>query len=85
MDVKVIDQDGLWFVNRSQFRMNDPESGVNFEPGMPMRVNPTKWMETQPHIEPVDDPFGNKPPMLKGEQILRENPDNVAANANKKK
>lgn len=56
-----IDNDGSWYVNRSQFRMvNGDREGVWFEPGQPTRVKPDAWIAT--HVElgilvKVDDPF----------------------------
>lgn len=82
MDVKVIDNDGVWYINRSQFRHVDPGTNIIFEPSLPTRVTPTVWLQDQPMMETVDDPFtGAAPSVLKGEQVLRENPDNVAGNA----
>lgn len=88
MDVKVIDKDGQWFVNRALFRFNDPTeradgASVNFEPGLPTRVKPTDWMKGQALIVPCDDPFtGDPPPVIETETLLRENPDNLANNGN---
>lgn len=88
MDVKIIDKDGTWFVNRAQFRFVDPterEDGekVYFEPGKPTRVARTKWIEGQELIVAINDPFTDEPPaVIETETLLKPNPDDAAANAN---
>lgn len=88
MDVKVIDKDGTWYVNRAQFRFVDHTERadgqmVYFEPGLPTRVAPTDWVKGQELIVAINDPFTDEPPaVIETETLLKPNPDDAAANAN---
>lgn len=49
-EMKLIDQDGEWFVHTGAFRAADPESGHFFEPGVKYKIRETEWMKGQPTI-----------------------------------
>ncbi len=53
--LQVIDKTvDTWFVNTAAFRMNDPTTGHNFEPGVKYRLAQTDWMKGQPTILGTD-------------------------------
>ncbi len=53
--LQIVDKDvDTWFVNTAAFRMNDPTTGHNFEPGVKYRLAETDWMKGQPTIEATD-------------------------------
>ena len=71
-DAKSIDKDGKWFVNTAQFRFAHGErAGVVFEPGVPTRVKPDGWIEGQPLIVEVSDPYGDLPAQIGVETPLK--------------
>lgn len=43
-----------WFVNIGAYRMNDPSTGHNFEPGIKYRIEQSEWMAGQPTIKETD-------------------------------
>ena len=72
MKFSVIDKDGIWVVNRSEFRMPDGDSGVIYEPGIPTRINDTEWRKTREDvIVQVDDPMGEAPSTIQAESLLQ--------------
>ncbi len=54
--MQIIDSDGVWLVNRGQFRMPDPEAKHNFEPGEQVKIKYSSWAQLQPMIERCEDP-----------------------------
>ena len=49
--MKVINKGADWYVNTAAFRMNDPTTGHNFEPGIKYQIDCSDWMAGQPTIE----------------------------------
>lgn len=73
----VVDKDAIaWFVNTAAFRMNDPTTGHNFDPGVKYRIHESEWMKGQPTIEATDmdeevDDKVQKPKQPRGPRIDR--------------
>lgn len=67
MQTLIADDKGTWYRNTSAYRMPDPESGTNFEPGLATKATATEWVKGQPHIEKIDDPFDTEPKTKKPE------------------
>jgi len=61
IQVRSIDRDGVWFVNRSQYRwVHGLREGVWFEPGQPTQVVEDAWTKAQAEagvLVAVEDPF----------------------------
>ncbi len=53
---QISDSSGVWALNIGAYRLPDPESGTNFEPGIPTQARLTAWMMGQPTLVPCDDP-----------------------------
>lgn len=56
----IVDPDGEFFVNTSEFPFVDYSTGVRFEPSVHVKVKQSDWMKGQPvivkvKIEPVPD------------------------------
>lgn len=55
MELQTIDKDAkTWFINTGAYRMNDPTTGHNFEPGIKYRIKESVWMTGQPTIVETD-------------------------------
>lgn len=48
--MKIINEGAPWFVNTAAYRMNDPSTGHNFEPGEKYMIDQSEWMKGQPTI-----------------------------------
>jgi hypothetical protein len=68
--VKIVDKDGEWYVNRSQYPMYNPERNLRFDPQVAVQIRQDKWMKTQPVIVKVEDPNEEVEPII-GEDVLR--------------
>ena len=53
---QISDSSGVWALNIGAYRLPDPESGTNFEPGIPTQARLTAWMMGQPTLVPCEDP-----------------------------
>ncbi len=68
MDVKMVDQDGVWVRNPNAFPFVDPETGTRFEPGgavVCIKAPKGSWIESQilaGTLAMVDNPATVKPP-----------------------
>ena len=63
-----------WFVNTAAFRMNDPSTGHNFDPGVKYRIEESEWMKGQPTIVATDmdeDVEVQKPKQPRGPRVDR--------------
>lgn len=70
-NVKVIDKDGDWFVNRGLFRFVDGDSGAIYEPGVPTKVKDTAWRKAREDmVVAVEDPFGDPPKKVEVPSLL---------------
>lgn len=54
-EMKIIDKDGQWLINRSEFRMVSPDGKI-MESATPTKIIVTEWHMNQPVIESVGDP-----------------------------
>lgn len=84
-EVKVIDKDGEWYVNTAQYRfVHGTRQGVIFEPGVATKFkSQTKaadkdhpavadWIDGQPLIQKIADPYGELPKQVKSETPLKD-------------
>lgn len=72
MKLSVIDKDGIWVVNRSEFRMPDGDSGVIYEPGIPTQVKDTEWRKERGDVlVQVEGPMSDTPPQIQAESLLQ--------------
>lgn len=70
-NVKVVDKDGDWFINRGLFRCVDGTSGVIYEPGVPTKAKDTDWRKARADmVVAVEDPFGDVPKKVEVPSLL---------------
>jgi len=73
--MNVIDADGVWLVNRSEFRMVDGETGVIYEPNVPTQVRDSKWRKAREDvIALVKNPAKDKVVPVVPEQLPKDLP-----------
>ena len=65
---QISDSSGVWALNIGAYRLPDPESGTNFEPGIPTQARLTNWMQGQPTLIPCEDP--REPVRLIEQEVL---------------
>ena len=76
INARILDRNGVWVMNRSEFRMVDTDSGTIYEPGIPMKVSDTEWRKARADvISDVADPYEDATPVkqIKAETPLKDN------------
>lgn len=63
--MKIVDKEGKWFVNSSQYPMVDGENGTRFEPGEPTKATETGWVKAQAVLNPFTPDAGDDPTAAK--------------------
>jgi hypothetical protein len=53
--MKIIDKNGQWLINRSEYRFVDPDGKI-MEPGEETKIISTDWHANQPVLEACVDP-----------------------------
>ncbi len=70
--MKIIDKAGEWFMNTSQFRYVDGTNGNIFESGVPTKVKPNEWLESQKEIiQPCPDPMAENDDSVKTPSVQK--------------
>lgn len=84
METKIVDKDGEWYLTNARFTFTDPTNGVQFEPGVHVKVTPTAWLATQEGvINKVADPFKAAEEQAAAEKAAAEKAAKEAAKAPK--
>lgn len=65
--MKIVDKEGKWFVNTSQFPMVDGENGTRFESGEPTKATETNWVKAQAVLNPFTPEPGDDPSEVKAQ------------------
>ena len=59
--MKIVDKNGVWLVNTSQYTMIDGTNGTRFESGEPTKAENTDWVKAQPVLVPFTPEAGADP------------------------
>lgn len=69
-DIKVIDKDGEWVVNRGEYALADHQRHaenpntdlVLIQPGVMTQITLNSYLKSQPTLEKIDSPLGESKP-----------------------
>lgn len=69
-DIKVIDKDGDWVINRGEYPLADHQrltenpntTLVLIQPGVPTQIKLNTYLKGQPTLEQIDSPLGETKP-----------------------